>query len=92
MPLLEGRAWTHEQRVASATPGFVMLVSKVPGMGRGNSSISPRVTTTMGMMVSPNQPDLALDGRPVLCCPNRFTNTAVPSNRDHLLAAAPTIA
>ena len=55
-----------------------MQVPKVPGTGRGNNSISPRVTATMGKVVSPNQPDPALDGRPVLRRPNQFTNTAVP--------------
>ena len=39
--------------------------------GRGYSSISPRVTATIGTVVSPNQLDSALDGR------NRFTNMAV---------------
>ena len=95
-PLLEGRAWTHEQRVsqcspitegktlqsaprmASATPGGVMQVPEVPGTGRGNSLISPRITAAMGMVGSPNQPDSALDGRPVLRRPYQFTNMVVP--------------
>ena len=47
-----------------------MQVPKVPGTGG--------ITATMGMVVAPNQPDSALDGRPVLRCPNWFTNTAVP--------------
>ena len=33
----------------------------------------------MGTVVSPNKPDSALDGRPVLRCPNRFMNMAVPA-------------
>ena len=95
-PLLEGRAWAHEQRVgqcspimegrtlqsaprvASATPGGVVQVPKVSGTGRKNDSIFPRVAATMEKGVSPTQPDLALDGRPALCCPHRFMNTAVP--------------
>ena len=93
-PLLEGRAWAHEQRVgqcspmtegkmlqtaprvASATLGCVVQFPKASGTGRGNYSISPRVTTTMEKGVSPTQP--ALDGRPALRHPHRFTNTAVP--------------
>ena len=82
-PLIEGRAWAHEQwvgqcspttegktlqsapRLASATPGGVVQVSKVPGTGRVNNSIFPRVTAMMAKTVSLNQPDPALDGRPV---------------------------
>ena len=42
-----------------------MQVSKVPGTGRVNNSIFPRVTAMMGKTVSLNQPDPALDGKPV---------------------------
>ena len=55
-----------------------MQVPKVPGTGRGNNSIFPRVTSMMGKVVSSTQPDPALDGRPVLRRPRRFTNRAVP--------------
>ena len=55
-----------------------MQVAKVPGTDRGINSIFSRVTATMGKVVSPNQVNPGVDGRPILRHPNRFTNTAVP--------------
>ena len=61
-----------------ATPAGVVQVPKASGTRRRNDSIFPRVAATMEKGVSPTQPDLALDGRPALRHPHRFTSTAVP--------------
>ena len=59
-PTTEGKTLQSAPRLASATPGGMVQVSKVPGTGRVNNSIFPRVTAMMGKTL--NQPDPALDG------------------------------
>ena len=88
-PGLTGNGWVNvlrlqKERRCNQHPGGVSnprrcgAGSKASGMGRRYDSIFPRVAATMEKGAFPTQPDPAFDGKPALCRPHRFTNTAVP--------------
>ena len=72
-PITEGKTLQSAPLMASATPGNMIQIPKVPGTGEGNSLICPLGHRDDGNGGFSESTGLYI-GRPVLHCPNRFTS------------------